>query len=307
MHSSTSSSEPPAPARGRPALAALAIAAAALVAVAAVRTARERPAEDGREAPPADLVLVGDSHVRQGIIPSVLSERLGGLRVACIASPGTPLSPEFIALAESRLDPASPVRCIAVGVTLSTQKVANRTLSSRLVPAPPEGAADRLLRRLAPAVAGYQGPKERSELRVNRLHADGWRERDFVDRRPPGDVPAIERWSMLASPFDRRMVGKVRAALEDAAGRGITVVSFALPSDVEGIEPMAERWAGTTAMDVARAILPPGGTAVDLGHRPGDTYDGHHLAPEAARRVSGELAGALAGALGTDQAGAGAR
>lgn len=307
MHSSTSNSEPATRIAGRPTLAALALAAAALIAAAAVRTPRERPPEDGRQPPPADIVLVGDSHVRQGIIPSSLSERLGGVRVACIASPGTPLSEEFVSFAESRLDPASRIRCIAVGVTLSTQKVANRQLSSRLARAAERGALETLLHRLAPVVAGYQGPKERSELRVNRLHEDGWRERDFVERRPPGDVPAIERWSMLASPFDRRMVGKVRAALASAAGRGITVVTFTMPSDLKGIEPMAEEWAGMTALDIAQAILPPGGVAVELGHRPGDTYDGHHLAPEAARRISGELADALAGTLGMPQAGAGAR
>lgn len=249
-----------------------------------------------------DVVLVGDSHLRQGIVPSMVSQRLGGLRVMNMAQPGMPLSPEFLRAGAAALNPESPVRCLAVAVSLATQRAPLRVrrtefAAHRAPTAPLEQAAARLWPAwIAPYAPVPDGPRG-ERLRVSTLHADGWRERDFVRRRARGEGVVEERWNLLAQPFDRLMVGVNKRALEALAETGVLVVVFVLPSDVEEIEPLVEAWAGMSALEYARRICPPEGVVIELPFHAGDTYDGHHLHPDAARRTTRTLAEELARAI----------
>jgi hypothetical protein len=312
MRSSTSSSDTVHPWPGA-AGCALAVAVLALGAVAswpllggagfAPATQRAAPADDATDAPSsaprADLVLIGDSHLRQGIVPCMLAERLGGIRVTNLARPGMPLSPEFVRAGSDALDPDSPVRCLAVAVSLATQRAPLRHRRAEFAsPWNPASPLERTAARLWPAwIAPYSPQAERRRVRVSTLHPDGWRERDFVVRRAPGEGVAEERWNLLAQPFDRLMAEATRGALAALAADGVRIVVFALPSDVAEIEPLVEAWAGMTALDYARRICPADGLLVEIQFGPGDTYDGHHLHPDAARRVTRRLAEALAEAF----------
>lgn len=298
--------------RMEPAALALLLTAAVLGALLLVphKQPKRRALEDDAVAAgtfqPADVVLVGDSHVRQGIVPSELSQALGGARVFSYAQPGTPLSPEFLESAAARLDPASPQRTLAIGVTLTTQKMSLRNLRAGFNAAPPVDAAAQAwvskawASRLQPFVSALQNPP----LRVNQLHDDGWRERDFKERRDAHLTARAEQLALHASPFDQMMLDLNRAALAALEQRGVRVVLFTMPSDVEVIEPMVEAWAGMSALDYARAICPPHGQVVELTHLPAETYDGHHLHPDAAHRVTSELGAKMALPAATPPAGA---
>ncbi|MBL9140952.1 MAG: hypothetical protein JNK53_03715 [Phycisphaerae bacterium] len=273
--------------------------------------ARARPAPiEGPATPLApprdcDVVLVGDSHVRQGIVPSVLSNALGGANVHCFAVPGMPLSPEFLRAASSGLasseDRPHALRCLAIGVSLTTQKKPLRNRRAEFTATKSDNALERTASTWWPSqLTAYAPPSRAPRLRVSTLHPDGWRERDFLQRRDPQESASEEAWNLLAQPFDRFMMHANREALASLSRSGTRVVVFAMPSDVSVIEPMTERWAGMTALEYARAICPPDGRVLDLHFAPGDTYDGHHLHPDAARRVSAELARELAAMLAPD-------
>lgn len=246
-----------------------------------------------------DLVLVGDSHVRQGVIPSVLSAALDGARVHSAAIAGMPLSPEYLHAAARALDPGSDRRMLVVGVSLATQKAPLRTRRDEFAPRWRPGmwtaALEQRAARELPSLLPPYSPQHRAaNIRISTLHDDGWRERDAVVRRDPREGLEEERWNLLAQPFDRVMVEANRRALLAIAQSGVHVVVFALPSDVGGVEPLVQAWAGLTATDYAQRICPPEGQVVSLEFAAGDTYDGHHLHPDAARRVSALLARALA-------------
>lgn len=316
MPSSTSSSEhlqasrpPRAPSRRLAQRATLAAVAVALLAVLGARAffgaARERRSADDSSSEVAlpqasfDLVLVGDSHVRQGVVPSVLSAALDGARVHSAAIAGMPLSPEYLHAAARALDPRSDRRILAVGVSLATQKAPLRTRRDEFAPRWRPGTwtaalEQRAARELPSLLQPYVPQHRAASIRISTLHDDGWRERDAVVRRDPREGLDEERWNLLAQPFDRTMVEANRRALLEIAHAGVQVVVFALPSDVGGVEPLVEAWAGVTAAEYAQRVCPPGGVVVDLAFGAGDTYDGHHLHPDAARRVSAQLAQALA-------------
>lgn len=316
MPSSTSSSEHlqagrprGAPSRRLAQRATLAAVTVALLAVLGARAqfgaANERRSADdsgGAMALPQaafDLVLVGDSHVRQGVVPSVLSGAIDGARVHSAAIAGMPLSPEYLHAAARALDPRSAQRTLAVGVSLATQKTPLRSRRDELAPRWRPGlwtlALEQRAARELPSLLPPYAPQHRAaNIRISTLHDDGWRERDALVRRSPREGLDEERWNLLAQPFDRVMVEANRRALHEIAQCGVQVVVFALPSDVGGVEQLVEDWAGLTAAEYARRICPPDGTVVDLTFQPGDTYDGHHPHPDAARRVSAQLAQALA-------------
>lgn len=292
MSSSTSSSR-----RGvEPAALALGIAVCTLAVIGTLGLLRRQAVPVAPPPPLCDVVLVGDSHMRQGVIPSVLSQALGGARVYNAAVPGMPLSPEYFEHAASLLDPASKEKCIAIGISLTTQKAPLRHRRREFTHT--EGMLGGVERTAARAwkswLREYAPPSQEPRVRVSTLHPDGWRERDFIERRDPHQSVAEERWNLLANPFDQFMVQANHDALVELARRGVRVVIFPLPSDVEVVEPMTEEWAGMTAVDYAGAICPEGGLIVPLTFHPNDTYDGHHLHPDAARATSAELAAALA-------------
>ncbi len=310
--------EPAAIALGLAVIGALGLAAGTVASNEDTRALLAASTEHALRPPPGcDVVIVGDSHARQGIIPSVIAEAMGAHTSAAaptpsvysFAQPGMPLSPEFLRAAAEGLQPgfsrphaadADPVRhrCLLIGVSLTTQKAPLRYRRRQFEPPRSwslgvEEVATHTwpswLEPFAPTPAAA-----RARVRVSNLHSDGWRERDFEVRRDPSESAAAECWNLMAMPFDRLMASANRAALDTLAREGVRVVVFNLPSDVSVIEPMTEAWAGMSGTDYARAICPENGLVVELTFLPGDTYDGHHLHPDAARRVSEELARTVA-------------
>lgn len=255
----------------------------------------------------ADLVIVGDSRVVQGLRPAIFRAE---------GAAGSPLNFAFSGLiySDSYLDQAATLfvpsgrRILLCGVAPAdcsdneaqanayTDAIADRPvygaelenrLTLRTEEALPQGAPLRPLELLY-ALRGTGA----DVVRRTRPTRDGWLDADQHPRNPNAPlIPAIQQ--MLSHRPTRTAIARVFSRLAEFERQGIEVVCFWPPSETHFREVEKERTGVTEEMMKAEAER-AGLTWIEVEPGAYPTYDGVHLYADSATALSRRLARELA-------------
>jgi hypothetical protein len=249
--------------------------------------------------PRYDVVIIGDSRVYRGVMPSVMEELLPGMKVLNFGYSNGGLNPVMFAAAEKKFSEKSKSKVMVVGVsancltayTLTNEQYLrekNRpreevferlyfnTILYRFSATTPEALKEKLLQK--PASSYY----------FNDYQTDGYVQ---STKFPVDTMEAIPSYIDDYTNFQvsETYINQLSAQVSDWNNRGITVIGYRPPTTF----PMRalEDTMGLFNEELIKAkFTEAGGHWLDLNQTRYTTYDGSHLDKESAMKLSEELA-----------------
>lgn len=284
---------------------------AAILLAPLVRLATVGPVEDKTimltrkiEWPPEyNLLIVGDSRVNLGINPEQFEEGFPGTRAGNFGFGNLAYSRRVLELAESKLDPAKP-RTLILGVSpgmLSDKamgansfivadsrakslgtgrtrqlKTTFQEASRFFAPAAPDALIRKLIDRPKTAVTF-----------TTVEHTNGWTETDRQPRDTQAAMNGMDQTSILA-PANPEHLQVLLDQIKQLRSKGISVYAFWPPEDPV-VRRRAEESTGWTESEWSQKFTEAGATWLSAPCDKYETYDGIHLPPEQARKLSSDL------------------
>ena len=259
-----------------------------------------------RAGPRFDGVLLGDSRVYRGLAPAEMAPALDGARILNFGFSNAGLEARYLAAGRAKLDPAAPRRWIVVGVTplaLTATAGARNGYLERAARAPsaawPAAAAARLTAPLAPLtpaelrrMLGGGPPAVRYREHYG---ADGWA---ASDKTPVdlGAAPAAYGAQLARDPdfrLDPDVAADLMAAVGAWTGEGIAVFGLRPPT-APAMRAFEDGPLGFDEAATRAAFAAAGGRWIDVDPGAYATFDGSHLRADDARRLSRDVAAAVA-------------
>ena len=253
-----------------------------------------------------DMVLAGDSRVYQGLSPAIMARHLPARRIGNFGFKGTGYGEEYLARLPQLLDPRSSQRAIVLGVSPGSLTEASATRNGflewhRMTPlevwnaSQPESVAyffapytiddlSALLRGRKPRL-----PAPRVVVRET-YHTDGWVACSAIRENPR---EALEGYRMRLEPVSETVTNRLVGAIPNWTDAGIRVYAFRPPTTAE-MAALEEERSGFDEEQVAGRISDAGGVWITIANGNYRSYDGSHLSDDGARRLSQDLALAIA-------------
>lgn len=245
-------------------------------------------------APPAEVILAGDSRTQVGLSPKAMREILPRT-ILNFGWSRLMFSAEYLAEIERHLTTADRERAVVLGITpwsLTTKaehwneftEVAERprvTMMWNLWVA-------NFANHFVPVAQLYakSNPSERVS-RINR-YVDGWRATHVEPLNPDDALPGYVRNFGDGNTMSVAVLTRLCNAIRRWSSAGVTVFAFRPPT-TSAMEELENRLSGFDKQRIANALTSAGAAwlPVAAGY---ESYDGSHLQDDAAIRFSRDLA-----------------
>lgn len=250
----------------------------------------------------ADCVIAGDSRAGQGLVPSTLSQQLGGVRVLNFAFDSGGYSEEYLRAIDDVLDEASSSRTILLALTPYSLTPGAIRLNEfehqrHLSASPLKVAFSDSLDRLQPMRIDrvgreLMGRRSQGPARDRVWHPDGW----VQVKREGGNERMYEKHyheSFVDNRVSPDIVRNVARHVADWSRRGIRVVAFR-PPIATPIRAIEDAYSGFDEPSIRVHLLNAGARWLEPTGTPYVTYDGSHLGGREAMRLTVDLGRQLA-------------
>lgn len=252
-------------------------------------------------------VIYGDSRGLRGLAPSVIEERLPGLRIFNFSWNAGGMNRRMYAETERLLDPDARPRAVILAPT-ALSFMAFKRANSQFLEFRHKPWDQVMLYRHLPQVANWFQPVSPSLyprlilgakphlLLYQEFHGDGWIE---TDQTPFDDLNDLSRVAaqLQGNPVDLELIRDFMDQTSEWTGRGIRVFGLTVPAYPPRVA-LEESILGFDRTAFIASFRRAGGVWLDLPQSGFDSYDGSHLTAASARRFSDLLGQALAVELG---------
>lgn len=252
----------------------------------------------------ADVVLAGDSRVYQGLSPTLMSDNHLQLRIANFGFSACGYGEEYLQGIQRVLDENSSQRTIVLGVTPRSLTAHACAVNGYLDCRSRYSRAELFKYQLAqPLVdfcrqlptrnirAALKDPSSSRPVLVRVEHEDGWLECSSPNASESETV-RYYRKHFKKSPVDEEIVARLLRQVRAWSARGIRVYAYRPPASRALLE-VEDELSGFDEAAFRAQLVSAGGTWIEIPPSDYATYDGSHLNPESARRLSLDLAGAM--------------
>jgi hypothetical protein len=250
-----------------------------------------------------DVVFCGDSRTYRGISPAAVGDVLPGLRVLNFGFASTGLTPDYLQACSGKLSPEAEDPVLVIGVT-PYSLTDNALRSNAFIDAQADLGVERFeweidleefLWNFRPLseVEMHAWGNEGARVYSQDFHAGGWVESNLV---PANESAALEPYRRNFANNSMRS-GTLTAVLEQVAAftrAGIRVFGFRPPISAE-LRALEDLESDFREQLFVEGFESAGGRWVEVVGGEFQTYDGSHLVPESAERLSRELARGLGG------------
>lgn len=264
----------------------------------------------------ADIVLAGNSRIYRGLDPAIFEQALAGRTVLNLGFSDQVWSEAYLDLIQKTLKlSAEKTRWIVIGVDPPSLKAveysgtpsmeasgfgnALRQQHGALLPARWAVAFTELTQRLAPIdlplLLGIQQVSAKtSEDYLQDYHVDGWIASNFREQDPERFVrnywrDRTEAQQKISDATAQRLVARIASWRQ----LGLRIAAFRPPTTAE-TSTLEDLVFGFNQSNMERALTSAGALWIDCTDTTLRSYDGSHMIPESAQRLSRCLADAIA-------------
>lgn len=251
-----------------------------------------------------DILLAGNSMVNRGLNPDQFNVAYPGAKTGNYAFSNQGYSDAYIQSLESKFRPGSTGRILVLGLSpgsladhamkLNGFNIAANTAASLRFPeeARVRNSYKKLVIFFAPTTPSrlfrrFNFDRSDDFSYFSHAHANGWIAAD----RQPHDHGAVLRETRNANIFDPPLEDRIqvmKTKIREWRQQGIQVYAFWPPED-RSIRVKAEHHAGYTEKEWGKIFSDSGAVWLSAPCEDYETYDGIHLPPDQARKLTAEI------------------
>ena len=251
-----------------------------------------------------DIVLVGDSRIKEGVSPEAMNAILPSRKILNFAYDAVGLDREYLREAESKLNPASPQRLIVIGLTprALTESAAyqnsfiNQTNGTKVTPH--TGSFGRAFfaafanpflaeNENAPFFSAGTGDCENHEF-----FADGWAAVTKYPEKPLATLEVYRRFFAELDKVSPRLLKELVDCVATLTARGIRVVAFRVPA-YKALADVENNLSGYDEAALSEQLKHAGAEYLSFDRERYRYFDGSHMQKDSALKFSVDLAHAL--------------
>lgn len=246
-----------------------------------------------------DVVLAGDSRVLCDFSPASMREVMTSHRIANFGFNYVGLTPEYLAAAESKLDPQGRDKMIVLGITPRALTPLNERVSGYLEEKNRSVDEVVVASYFAPLVSFFRpisivSMKKsllRQETGYKDFYPDGWMSVRLVPPNPKADLGVYQK-VFINNRVSPQLIEELLNIVRGWRKKGIRVFAFRPPASPEIVE-VENTQSGFDESDFSRRFKEAGGTWLAIDTRVYEICDGSHLSSDSARRFSRAFAASL--------------
>jgi hypothetical protein len=235
-----------------------------------------------------NVVVTGDSRVKEGISPASMRSVLRGQSILNFGYDNAGMNPDYITAAAQKLDTSREQPTLVLGISPFSLSPRAGTLYQTGQPT----GLERSLQMSARTVGGYFEPYRMYDLLESRQHfPDGWRAY-WTEQINPLQSQEHYRTNFTGNAVSAKIVSELAESVRVLSGRGIRVVAFRMPA-YPGLQQLEDELSGFREVEIAEQLKAAGAAWLKFDASRYRYYDGSHMPAESAQRFSVDLAEAI--------------
>jgi hypothetical protein len=246
--------------------------------------------------PVHDIVVAGDSRVKQGVSPDIMKRTFPGKTILNFGFNGACMNREFVMAAADKLKWGHKDMTLVLCISPSSLAPLSRRVSEYNVHAKTPGT-ERFFRRYLMPLSRYFDPypvhrdAPRVSHAVDEMRPDGW-EAVWVSEEDPTNLMRSYREIFTGNTYSPPILEELASCVRELSGRGIRVVAFRAPAHFEIIK-IEDEMSGWDEDKIRKTLVDAGALWLQFDPANYHYYDGSHMQPQSAQQFSEDLAKVL--------------
>ncbi len=249
-------------------------------------------------APPAEVVLAGDSRIYRGLSPTIMRETLTDRRILNYAWDSSGFAADYLRAIDAHLDPTSDRRAVVLGVSpwsLTPRSDTMTNFDEMQQKSPFELQTMLLFGGIASrfnSLITFR-PDLEGKTYYQIFHEDGWVATRLTPPDPAFAMPSYRK-NFTDNPVSPRMIDGLLAQVRAWRQAGVRVYAFRPPTTAPMIE-LENTLGRFDEEDFTRQFIAAGGTWLNMPQTGVyECYDGSHISDRAAVKLSTAIAREMA-------------